>query len=78
MRRHLPWILGAVAALLYFSFFEIKGFTDPEHYSTLSMTTALAVKNWPFFAAVLGGTFIGFLVHILWPWKANPLGEGGG
>jgi hypothetical protein len=78
MKKNLPWIAGTIGALTYFAVFETLAFIYPDRFYTLSHFIAQIGANWPFAIFLMGGFSIGLAVHFFWPWKANPLGAGGG
>jgi hypothetical protein len=78
VKRYLPWVVGTVGAVLYFVIFETLAFRDPEHWATLSNAVATVGLRWPLAIFLMGFFAGGLSVHFFWPWKKNPLGDGGG
>lgn len=78
MKKAWPWLLGLIAAIGYFAYFETMAFIHPETYDTLSHVVSTLGAKWPL-AIWFAGYFAGGLsVHFFWPWTANPLGKGNG
>jgi hypothetical protein len=76
--KDLPWIIGVLAAIVFFAMFEAYGFAHPDRVNTLSRSIATLGARWPF-SIWLMGLFCGVLAaHFFWPWSASPLGHGGG
>lgn len=73
-----PWIIGLLAAIVFFAVFEAIAFRHPDRLNSLSRTVAGLGAVWPL-SIWLMGLFAGILAaHFFWPWCANPLGLGGG
>ena len=63
-----PWIAGAVAFVLFFSFFEWRAFKHPDRENTLSRFVWSVGQKWPL-SLVLWGMIVGGLsVHFFWNW----------
>jgi hypothetical protein len=78
MRKTWPWIVGLLAVVAYFGYFEAMALVHPDQYDTLSHAVATVGAKWPL-AIWLCGVFTGVLgSHFFWPWAANPMGKGGG
>lgn len=76
--KDLPWIIGILAALIFFAIFEAYGFAHPDRVNTLSRAIATLGARWPL-SIWLMGLFCGVLAsHLFWPWACSPLGPGGG
>lgn len=74
----LPWIIGAIGAIVFFAVFEAYAFRHPDRVNTLSRAIATLGARWPL-SIFLMGMFAGILAsHFFWPWGANPLGPGAG
>lgn len=78
MKRTWPWMVGLVAVIGWFGYWETMAFVHPDQFDTLSHVVSSIGAKWPL-AIFLCGFFAGGLsVHFFWPWAANPLGKGGG
>lgn len=78
MTGNWPWIVGAIAAIIFFAVFEGLAFAHPDRVNTLSHAVATLGARWPI-SIFFAGMFVGVLAaHFYWPWGANPLGPGGG
>ena len=76
--KNWPWIVGVFAAIAFFAVFEGIAFAHPDRVNTLSRAVATLGARWPL-SIFLMGMFAGILAaHFFWPWKDNPLGDGGG
>lgn len=76
--RYLPWAIGAIVTLVYFSVFETLAFLYPERFATLSNTVATLGHVWPFAIFLMGFFCGGLAVHFFWPWKKSPFRDSGG
>ncbi len=78
MSKDWPWIVGVIAAIVFFAIFEAYGFAHPDRVNTLSRAVATVGARWPL-SIFLMGLFVGVLAaHFFWPWASNPLGNGNG
>jgi formate/nitrite transporter FocA (FNT family) len=76
--KNLPWIIGALSAVVFFAVFESYALNHPGRLNTLSHAVATLGATWPL-SIFLMGMFAGILAaHFFWPWKENPLGDGKG
>ncbi len=74
---NLPWIIGAIGAIVFFAVFERRAFAHPDRQNTLSRAIASLGAAWPF-SIFLMGMFVGVLAaHLFWAWPTNPLAGGG-
>ena len=64
----LPWIIGVIAAVLYFTVFEILGFIYPGHYNTLSHAVYTLGTHWTLAIFLMGGFCFGLATHFFWHW----------
>lgn len=78
MSKNLPWIVGIFIAILFFGYFEYAAFDHPDRYNTLSHFIAGIGAQWPLSIYLMGFFTGGLATHFFWPWRANPLGKGGG
>ena len=77
MKKNLPWIAGAIGAILFFAVFEGIAFSHPDRVNTLSHAIATLAARWPF-SIWLMGVFDGVLAaHFFWAWPENPESCGG-
>ncbi len=75
---NLPWIAGAIGAIVFFAVFEARAFAHPDRQNTLSRAVATLGAQWPL-SIFLMGMLAGILAaHFFWPWPQNPLAGGGG
>lgn len=75
--KNLPWIIGAVAAVIFFGVVEGYAFAHPDRVNTLSYAIAALGARWPF-SIFLTGFFAGSLAtHFFWAWPGNPERGGG-
>lgn len=73
----LPWIIGIVAAIAYFAFFEWRAFAYPAKQNTLSHFIWTMGRGWPL-AIYLMGLMSGILAaHFFWHWCPE-IGAGNG
>lgn len=63
-----PWIVGAVAALIYFAAFEVYAFKHPERQNTLSRSVYNLGKSWPLSIFLLGLLIGALATHFYWSW----------
>ena len=64
----LPWIVGVVAAVLYFALFEARAFRHPERQNTLSRWIYDMGARWPLSIFLMGMLCGGLAVHFFWHW----------
>ena len=62
----LPWILGAVAAIFFFAYFEHRAFKHPERNNTLSHAVYTIGAKWPLSIFIMGAFVGGLAVHFFW------------
>jgi hypothetical protein len=78
VKKYLPWIGGLLGAVVYFAIFETLAFQEPDRFATLSNSISSLGAHWPLSIFLIGFFAGGLASHFFWPWKANPLGKGGG
>lgn len=62
----LPWIIGALLAISFFAFFEVRAFRHPDRQNTLSRTIYNVGSKWPLSIFIMG-MFCGSLAtHFFW------------
>jgi 4-hydroxybenzoate polyprenyltransferase len=71
-----PWIVGAIAFLIFFTIFESYALRHPDRENTLSHFVASIGAEWPLSIALYGLVTGVLLAHFFWPWCGNPLGAG--
>lgn len=64
----LPWIIGAIAAMVYFAVFETLGFIWPARFNTLSHAVYTIGAHWSLSIFLMGGFSFGLAVHFFWHW----------
>jgi len=70
-----PWIIGTIAAIVFFAYFEWRAFAHPLRQNTLSRAIATLGSEWPL-SIFLMGLVCGILAsHFFWPWSENPLAQ---
>lgn len=75
--KNLPWIIGAIGAIVFFAVFEGVAVAHPDRVNTLSLAIATLGARWPF-SIWLMGIFCGVLgAHFFWSWPRNPEAGGG-
>jgi len=65
---NLPWILGALGAILFFAVFESIAFKHPKRQNTLSMAIYTIGSKWPLSIFLMGMFAGGLAVHFFWHW----------
>lgn len=78
MKKAWPWLVGLVAVIGWFGYWETMAFVHPDQYDTLSHVVSTIGASWPLAIFICGFFAGGLAVHFFWPWKDNPLGKGGG
>lgn len=64
----LPWLIGLLLAIAYFTVFEVLGFIRPGKYNTLSHAVYTVGAHWTL-AIFIMGMFAGTLgTHLFWHW----------
>ena len=69
----LPWIIGCLAAIAFFAWFEARAFRHPDRQNTLSRTIYNIGAKWPLSIWIMGAFAGGLAVHFFWHWC--PLGS---
>ena len=64
----LPWILGLLAAIAFFAWFETRAFRHPERQNTLSRCIYNLGQSWPLSIWLMGVFAGGLAVHFFWHW----------
>jgi hypothetical protein len=74
-----PWIVGALAFAMFFTFFEVRGLRHPDRQNTLSRFVWNIGQKWPLSLVVWGMLIGGLSVHFYWNWcpALMPAGVGG-
>jgi hypothetical protein len=74
-----PWIVGAMLAIAFFSYFEARALQHPFRQNTLSRWIYTLGKNWPLSIFLMGMFCGGLAVHFWWHWCPDvmPPGVGG-
>jgi len=68
MMANLPWILGVIAAIIFFAVWEYAAFRWPSRYNTLSHFIYSIGSTWPLSIWIMG-VFCGMLAaHFFWHW----------
>jgi len=65
---NLPWVLGALGAILFFAVFESIAFKHPQRQNTLSMAIYTIGSKWPLSIFLMGMFAGGLAVHFFWHW----------
>lgn len=75
----LPWIMGTLAAISYFAYFEASAFKHPERTNTLSRAIYGLGSRWPLSIWIMGVFSGGLAVHFFWHWCPDLMlpGHGG-
>jgi len=60
-----PWIIGTLAAVAYFSYFEWRAFQS-NRYKTLSRSIYDLGHHWPLSIFIMGMFAGGLAVHFFW------------
>lgn len=61
-----PWIIGLLAAILFFAYFEAYAFKHPDRQNTLSRSIYNLGSTWPLSIWIMG-MFCGALAtHFFW------------
>lgn len=63
-----PWIIGTLAAILFFAIFEARAFRHPERQNTLSRSIWLLGERWPLSIFLMGMFAGGLAAHFFWHW----------
>ena len=63
-----PWIIGVVAAVAFFAYFEWRAFKYPERQNTLSRWIYNMGQTWPLSIFLMGLLCGGLAVHFFWHW----------
>lgn len=74
-----PWIIGLLAAIVFFAVFEAIAFRHPDRVNTLSRCIWTIGQTWPM-SIWLMGVFAGVMAaHLFWNWdpRCMPPGVGG-
>lgn len=69
----LPWILGLVGAISFFTIFETLAFKYPSRYNTLSRVVYDIGSKFPLSIFVMGSFVGGLAVHFFWHWDPTCL-----
>lgn len=71
-----PWLVLAVFALLWFTYFEYAAFKHPERNNTLSHFVYTIGQAFPLSIFLYGMLVGGLAVHFFWHWcpAINPTG----
>lgn len=69
---NIPWIIGTLAAILFFAYFEARAFKHPERQNTLSRSIYLLGSKWPLSIFLMGMFAGGLAVHFFWHWCPDP------
>lgn len=64
----LPWIVGTLAAIIFFAVFESLAFKWPNRFNTLSHFIYTIGANWPVSIFIMGQFCGGLAVHFFWHW----------
>jgi hypothetical protein len=65
---NMPWIVGALLAVVFFAYFEWRAFRYPERQNTLSRAIYDLGSKWPLSIFIMG-LFAGSLAtHFFWHW----------
>ncbi len=68
MTMDLPWIVGTLAAIAYFAYFEYRALRHPDRENTLSHWIYTLGSTWPLSIFLMGGFCFGLAVHFFWHW----------
>jgi len=71
-----PWIIGILAAIGFFAYFETKAFKHPDRVNTLSHFIYTIGSTWPLSIFLMGMLCGGLAVHFFWHWC--PIGSTSG
>lgn len=79
MLQDLPWIIGTLAAILFFAYFETAAFRHPSRYNTLSRFIYTVGSEFPLSIFIMGMFVGGLAVHFWFHWcpDLQPPGIGG-
>jgi hypothetical protein len=66
MSANAPWIIGALAAILFFAYFESKALKNGARINTLSRAIYTLGVNWPLSIFLMGMFCGGLAVHFYW------------
>lgn len=61
-----PWIIGTLAAIIFFAIFEARAFKYPTSQNTLSMAIYTLGSKWPLSIFIMGMFCGGLAVHFFW------------
>lgn len=74
---NLPWIIGLLAAIFFFAFWEAYAFRHGDRVNTLSRAVYTLGQTWPLSIWLMGAFAGGLAVHFFWHWcPALNLGTG--
>lgn len=75
--RDLPWILGTLGAIGFFTLFETLALKWPLRFDTLSTAIYTLGARWPLSIYLMGMFSGGLAVHFFWHWcPAGSISEG--
>ena len=63
-----PWIVGTLAAIIFFAFFEAFAFKHRDRQNTLSRAIYTLGTKWPLSIWLMGAFCGGLAVHLFWHW----------
>lgn len=72
-----PWIIGLLAAIVFFAVFEALAFRHPDRLNTLSRAVWTLGQVWPLSIFLMGMFCGGLAVHFFWHW-CPAVGQGVG
>jgi hypothetical protein len=71
-----PWIIGSVAALAFFAYFEARALRHADRQNTLSRWVYDMGRTWPLSIWLMGMLCGGLAVHFFWHWCPDGIGTG--
>lgn len=66
LQGDMPWIIGTLAAIAFFSHFEARAFRHPDQQNTLSHAVYTIGSKWPLSIFIMGLFVGGLAVHFFW------------
>lgn len=61
-----PWIIGTIAAILFFIIFEARAFRHPDRQNTLSRAIYNVGASWPLSIWIMGVLAGSLATHFFW------------